>query len=93
MPRGQFLLPLAPRGTIEGMAKKPNPYKPTEVHYFRKSGQQTICRIQRYTDGSVMVTGVGRKPRVYKSADNALEKAVKSVEKGGFVRIPDPYAK
>jgi hypothetical protein len=40
-----------------------------------------------------MVTGVGKKPRVYESAGNALEKAVKSVEKGGFVRIPDPYAK
>jgi hypothetical protein len=75
------------------MAKKPNPYKPTDVLYFQKPGEKELCRIERYTDGSVMVTGVGKKPNVYESADNALEKAVKAVEKRGLVRIPDPYAK
>jgi hypothetical protein len=43
-----------------GRAKKPNPYKPTDVLYFQIPGETEHCRIERYTDGSVMVTGSER---------------------------------
>jgi len=75
------------------MAKKENPYKPTVALYFRKPRKEELCRIEQYKDGSVFVTGGGKAAGIYEGTEDCLEKAVAAVEKGGYVRVPDPYAK
>jgi hypothetical protein len=74
--------------------KKPNPYKPIEVLYFRRPGQEELCRIEAYTDGSALVTGGVKAAEIYEvaeGADNYLERAIQAVEQRGYVRVSNPH--